>query len=126
MKPLRVLLVVAGASGLTVAGVVLATRYTARRGRDATRLTSAASWLRQRVLVPIQSRLGATNARTDQADAASSQTRNRAKASFIGNTQTRVYHEASDAQLPAEQHRAYFTSAEEAEAVGYRPAGNPS
>jgi methylphosphotriester-DNA--protein-cysteine methyltransferase len=39
---------------------------------------------------------------------------------------TRVYHQASDADLPAEENRAYFTSVEEAEAIGYRAAGSLS
>jgi methylphosphotriester-DNA--protein-cysteine methyltransferase len=34
-----------------------------------------------------------------------------------------VYHAASDANLPEEENRAYFASPEEAEAAGYRAAG---
>lgn len=39
---------------------------------------------------------------------------------IIGNTRTMVYHEAGDANLPTEENRVYFVSAQEAEARGYR------
>lgn len=41
----------------------------------------------------------------------------------IGNTHTKMYHAASDANLPEEENRMYFASPEEAEAAGYRAAG---
>lgn len=44
----------------------------------------------------------------------------RETAPIIGNTRTMVYHEAGDANLPTEENRIYFASAQEAEARGYR------
>lgn len=41
---------------------------------------------------------------------------------YVGNLNTRIYHEATDANLPNEENRAYFATPEEAEAAGYRPA----
>jgi hypothetical protein len=41
-------------------------------------------------------------------------------APIIGNTRTMVYHEAGDVNLPTEENRIYFASAQEAEARGYR------
>lgn len=41
---------------------------------------------------------------------------------YVGNLNTRIYHEATEANLPNEEHRAYFGTPEEAEAAGYRPA----
>jgi hypothetical protein len=43
------------------------------------------------------------------------------KVRFIGNVHTRVYHQAGDENLPAEEHRVYFASAQEAESRGFRP-----
>ncbi len=41
------------------------------------------------------------------------------RAPFIGNVHTRVYHQAGDENLPAEENRVYFASAQEAEARGF-------
>lgn len=41
-------------------------------------------------------------------------------APFIGNIRTMIYHEADDANLPAEENRIYFASEEEAQEAGYR------
>lgn len=46
------------------------------------------------------------------------------EAAFIGNISTRIYHAATDPFLPREDHRVYFASAQEAEAIGYRAAGH--
>lgn len=121
MKPMKALLVVGGVTGLTVAGVVVATRFSARRTSAST--NPATEWLRQRIPAPIRSRLGVTDS-SNLEGGASAYAENRAGASIVGNTKTRVYHQASDKVLPAEEHRAYFTSAEEAEAIGYRAAGS--
>jgi hypothetical protein len=43
----------------------------------------------------------------------------RTTAPIIGNMHTMVYHEAGDANLPTEENRIYFASAQEAEARGY-------
>ena len=59
------------------------------------------------------STLGAVNSQTATAE----------NAAFIGNTHTRVYHSATDLNLPNEENRAYFATAEDAEEAGYRPAG---
>jgi hypothetical protein len=48
------------------------------------------------------------------------------RARYIGNLHTKVYHLATDSNLPTEEHRTYFGSAAEAEAQGYRPAGKLS
>jgi hypothetical protein len=42
---------------------------------------------------------------------------------YIGNAHTKIYHEATDTNLPTEENRRYFASAAEAAAEGYRPAG---
>jgi hypothetical protein len=42
---------------------------------------------------------------------------------IIGNTHTKLYHQSGDANLPEEENRTYFASPEEAEAAGYRAAG---
>ena len=121
MNPMKVLLVAGSVTGLTAAGVVVATRFSARRTGSS--MNPAISWLRQRVPTSIRSRLGVTDSGDIEGSPASSRSENRAGASIVGNTKTRVYHQASDASLPAEEHRAYFFSAEEAEAIGYRAAG---
>jgi Metal binding domain of Ada len=41
---------------------------------------------------------------------------------FIGNKNTRIYHPATSANLPAEENRVYFDSATEAIESGFRPA----
>lgn len=41
---------------------------------------------------------------------------------YVGNVNTRIYHEATDATLPNKENRIYFASPEEAEAAGYRAA----
>jgi hypothetical protein len=56
----------------------------------------------------------------DRATGAQTGTRSGA---IIGNTHTKMYHAASDANLPEEENRMYFASPEEAEAAGYRAAG---
>jgi hypothetical protein len=45
------------------------------------------------------------------------------RARYIGNAHTKIYHDATDSNLPTEENRRYFGSAAEAEAQGYRPAG---
>jgi len=44
-----------------------------------------------------------------------------AEAPFIGNVRTGIYHRATSPDLPAEDHRMYFKTQEEAEAMGFRP-----
>ena len=61
--------------------------------------------------------------RTSTLSAVNSQTATAENAAFIGNTHTRVYHSATDLNLPNEENRAYFATAEDAEEAGYRPAG---
>lgn len=61
--------------------------------------------------------------RTSTLGAMSSQTATAENAAFIGNMHTRVYHSATDSNLPNEENRAYFATAEDAEEAGYRPAG---
>jgi methylphosphotriester-DNA--protein-cysteine methyltransferase len=56
-------------------------------------------------------------------DAVNGQTATADNAAYIGNTHTQVYHNASDINLPNEENRAYFATAEDAEAAGYRAAG---
>jgi hypothetical protein len=56
---------------------------------------------------------GAFNAQTATAE----------NAAFVGNTHTRVYHSVTDSNLPSEEHRAYFATAEDAEAAGYQGTG---
>lgn len=121
MKPMKALLVVGGVTGVTAAGVLVATRFSARRTSASVNLAIAG--LRQRVPTPIRSRLGMTDS-SDVGGRAAASAENRPGMSIVGNTKTRVYHQASDAGLPAEEHRAYFASAEEAEAIGYRAAGS--
>lgn len=41
---------------------------------------------------------------------------------YVGNLNTRIYHEATDNNLPNEENRTYFATPDEAEAAGYRPA----
>ncbi|HEX6796284.1 MAG TPA: Ada metal-binding domain-containing protein [Ktedonobacterales bacterium] len=41
---------------------------------------------------------------------------------YVGNLNTGIYHEATDADLPNEENRAYFATPEDAEAAGYRAA----
>jgi predicted PurR-regulated permease PerM len=41
---------------------------------------------------------------------------------FVGNVRTMIFHDASSEHLPAEEHRIYFRSEEDARAAGYRPA----
>ncbi len=123
MKPVKTLLVVGGVTGLSAAAAVVALRFSGRR--TGASVNPATSWLRQRIPAPILSRLGATDS-LDIEGSTSAGAKNRAGAPIVGNTKTRVYHQASDANLPAEEHRAYFTSAEEAEATGYRAAGSLS
>lgn len=66
----------------------------------------------------------ATNSgRSSTLSAANAQTATAENAAFIGNTHTRVYHSATDANLPNGENRAYFAAAEDAQAAGYRPAG---
>ncbi len=48
------------------------------------------------------------------------------QARYIGNAHTKVFHDASDGNLPSEENRVYFGSAEEAEAQGYRHAESAS
>jgi len=43
-----------------------------------------------------------------------------AKAQFIGNIRTMVYHDADDTDLPAEENRIYFASEDEAREAGFR------
>ncbi len=43
-----------------------------------------------------------------------------AQAKFIGNVRTLVFHDADAKDLPAEENRVYFASAEEARLAGYR------
>jgi hypothetical protein len=62
---------------------------------------------------PHASTLAAVNGQTATAD----------NAAYIGNTHTQVYHSATDSNLPNEENRAYFLTAEDAEAAGYRAAG---
>ncbi len=61
--------------------------------------------------------------RPNTLSAVNSQTATPENAAFIGNTHTHVYHSATDYNLPSEENRAYFATAEDAEAAGYRPAG---
>lgn len=42
-------------------------------------------------------------------------------APIVGNTRTLVYHEASDTNLPAPEHRVFFASAAQAQEQGYHP-----
>jgi hypothetical protein len=46
-----------------------------------------------------------------------------AKAAFVGNVHTMVYHPSDSEHLPAEENRIYFASEDEAIEAGYRPAG---
>lgn len=72
---------------------------------------------------------GATMRRGDAvppSNASSPSDEQRATGRFIGNRSTRVYHDGDDGHLPAEEHRVYFETEEEAEALGYRPAGQPA
>lgn len=62
-------------------------------------------------------------ARSSTLDTINSQTATADTAAFIGNMHTRVYHNAIDNNLPSEENRAYFATAEDAEAAGYRAAG---
>lgn len=57
-----------------------------------------------------------------QGTAAGSSASWKANAPYIGNSHTKVYHAATDANLPDEENRVYFDTREEAEALGYRPA----
>jgi hypothetical protein len=43
-------------------------------------------------------------------------------APFIGNIHTKVYHDATDTNLPTEENRVYFASEDEARKAGYRPS----
>jgi hypothetical protein len=43
-------------------------------------------------------------------------------APFVGNIHTKVYHDATDANLPTEENRVYFASEDEARKAGYRPS----
>lgn len=130
MKTGNIVLVAGGVGTIVVAGVVLAARFAPRRIDDLP--TPVASALRQRLPEAARARLSAVmgdgaGERTGEgrgAGATPTHAASRADARYIGNTQTRVYHEASDANLPAEDHRAYFASTEEAEAIGYRAAGH--
>lgn len=65
---------------------------------------------------PHASTLAAVNGQTATAE----------NAAYIGNTHTQVYHNATDSNLPNEENRAYFATAEDAEAAGYRAAGQTS
>src|SRR5579884_2041845 len=47
-----------------------------------------------------------------------------ANAPYIGNRRSHVYHSAEAPDLPAPRNRVYFSSRQEAEAAGYRPAGD--
>ena len=40
---------------------------------------------------------------------------------YIGNAHTKIYHEATDTNLPTEENRRYFGSAAEAESKKRRP-----
>jgi hypothetical protein len=46
----------------------------------------------------------------------------RTSGAYIGNTKTRLFHRADAPHLPAEEHRVYFISEEEARAAGFEPA----
>lgn len=65
----------------------------------------------------------ASETRSSILNTVNSQTATAENAAFIGNTHTHVYHNATDSNLPSEENRAYFATAEDAEAAGYRPAG---
>lgn len=41
---------------------------------------------------------------------------------YVGNLNTKIYHEATDNNLPNEENRTYFATPAEAEAAGYRSA----
>lgn len=47
-----------------------------------------------------------------------------AEASYIGNLNSQVFHLSTCANLPAEQNRIYFSSAQQALDAGYTPCGN--
>jgi hypothetical protein len=49
-------------------------------------------------------------------------TRGAVSGQYVGNLHTKVYHDATDATLPPDEHRTYFATPEEAEAAGYRAA----
>ncbi len=86
-----------------------------------------ADMLRAELLESQSSQQGAATGGTGQRQTAGG-TRTRTGASrtarYVGNMHTKVYHEASDSNLPSEENRAYFSSAEEAEAQGYRHVGS--
>ncbi len=62
------------------------------------------------------------NTSTDHSTATATEVDVVSQAKFIGNIRTMVYHASDSERLPAEEHRVYFLSEQEAEDAGYRPA----
>ncbi|HKV85927.1 MAG TPA: Ada metal-binding domain-containing protein [Ktedonobacterales bacterium] len=101
---------VSGRSGATTTGSARATNSPATSGRTP---PSDGAGDMAPTQTPRASTLDAVNGQTATAD----------NAAYIGNTHTRVYHAAADTNLPSEENRAYFASAADAEAAGYRASG---
>lgn len=113
---------VSGRSGATTA---TATNAKSESTRTATSDTAPTSSRRQSPSDET-SGSGAAAAQTAHAstlDAVNGQTATADNAAYIGNTHTQVYHSATDSNLPNEENRAYFATAEDAEAAGYHPSG---
>lgn len=71
---------------------------------------------------PVRPSTAATSPSAPSASSASSTERGSDGRRYVGNLNTKIYHEATDANLPNEENRAYFGSPDEAESAGYRQA----